>query len=70
MRSWRRTMSPTLPKPHIKLLLSDDHRIVSRGIRLILERARGLRVVSEAESAAAALSMIPVAQPDGRRPRA
>ena len=34
--------------PDIRILLADDHALVRRGVRLILDNEPGLRVVAEA----------------------
>lgn len=35
----------------LRILLADDHALVRRGVRLILEEHPGLRVVAEASEA-------------------
>jgi DNA-binding NarL/FixJ family response regulator len=57
----------------IKVFLLDDHEIVRRGMREMLEDAGEFEVVGEASTAAEALRRIPAAQPavailDGRLP--
>jgi two-component system response regulator DevR len=47
-----------------RVFLLDDHEIVRRGIRELLEAEDDLEVVGEASSVAEALSRIPVAAPD------
>ena len=41
----------------VRVLLADDHALVRRGVRLILERAHGLSVVAEASDGAEAVSL-------------
>jgi DNA-binding NarL/FixJ family response regulator len=41
----------------IRILLADDHTLVRRGVRLILESAPGLRVVAEAGDGAEAVAL-------------
>jgi two-component system response regulator NreC len=42
----------------ITIVLADDHAVVRSGLRLLLERAGGMRVVSEAGDAEAALRIV------------
>src|SRR5919201_3330347 len=42
----------------ITIVLADDHAVVRSGLRLLLERAGGMRVVSEAGDAEAALRTV------------
>ena len=69
------TLSPPLVAPTqtaaqaaatagIDVLLVDDHAIVRQGLRSILEREPGLRVVAEAATAAEALARVNSARPD------
>lgn len=51
-------------KPHIRVLLADDHAVVRAGIRLFLERADDVQVVAEAEHGDAAKDLIREFQPD------
>ena len=51
------------PKP-ITVFLLDDHEIVRRGVRELIEAEPGLSVVGEAGSAVDALHRIPAARPD------
>ncbi|WP_040907885.1 response regulator, partial [Streptomyces griseoflavus] len=44
------------PAP-IRILLADDHALVRRGVRLILDREPDLRVVAEAGDGAEAIAM-------------
>lgn len=55
--------APTVDLDAIDVLLVDDHAIVRRGLRSILEREPGLRVVAEAATAAEALVMVNSARP-------
>jgi len=48
----------------IRVFLLDDHEIVRRGVRELLESADDLQVVGEAGTAAEALQRAPVASPD------
>jgi two-component system response regulator DevR len=49
---------------HIRVFLLDDHEIVRRGVRDLLEHEDGIKVVGEAGSAADALARIPAVRPD------
>lgn len=51
------------PKP-IQVFLLDDHEIVRRGVRELLEAEPGIQVVGEASTATEALSRIPAVRPD------
>lgn len=57
------TASPTLDGDAIDVLLVDDHAIVRRGLRSILDREPGLRVVAEAATATEALAMVNTMHP-------
>ncbi len=48
----------------IRVFLLDDHEIVRRGVRELLESADDLQVVGEAGTAAEALQRVPAAMPD------
>jgi DNA-binding NarL/FixJ family response regulator len=48
----------------IRVLLVDDHAIVRQGLRAMLDREPGLRVVGDAGTAAAALPLIAQTHPD------
>jgi two-component system response regulator DevR len=48
----------------IQVFLLDDHEIVRRGVRELLEAEPGIEVVGEASTAAEALSRIPAVRPD------
>jgi two-component system response regulator DevR len=48
----------------IKVFLLDDHEIVRRGVRDLLEAAGDLEVVGEAGTAAEAIARVPATQPD------
>lgn len=48
----------------IKIFLLDDHEVVRRGVRDLLEMEEDLEVVGEAGSAREALVMIPATRPD------
>ena len=53
----------------ITIVLADDHAVVRSGLRMVLERAGGFEVVSEAGDAEAALRTVLGPQADGARPR-
>ncbi|MBT8144189.1 MAG: response regulator, partial [Gammaproteobacteria bacterium] len=48
----------------IKVLLADDHELVRKGIRKILESAGDIEVVGEADTGEQALELVPKLQPD------
>ena len=48
----------------IKVFLLDDHEIVRRGVRELLESDAGIEIVGEASTAAEALARIPATRPD------
>ena len=48
----------------VKVFLLDDHEIVRRGVRELLEAGEGIEVVGEASTAAEALARIPATRPD------
>jgi DNA-binding NarL/FixJ family response regulator len=50
--------------PMIRVFLLDDHEIVRRGVRDLLESEPGITVIGEAGTAAAALARIPALKPD------
>ena len=50
--------------PQISVFLLDDHEVVRRGIRTLLEAEPGITVIGEAGTAAAALARIPALRPD------
>jgi len=52
------------PTPPIKVFLLDDHEVVRRGIRSLLEAAGGITVVGESGSAVEAARRIPALRPD------
>ena len=51
-------------KPGIKVFLLDDHEIVRRGVRDMLEAEPDLTVIGEAGTAESALARIPALMPD------
>lgn len=53
-----------MKRPPLRILLVDDHRLFSRGLRLILEDVPDVVVVGEAADAAAALELAASARPD------
>jgi DNA-binding NarL/FixJ family response regulator len=57
------TASAPAPAP-IKVFLLDDHEIVRRGVRDMLEAEPDITVVGEAGTAASALARIPALRPD------
>jgi len=48
----------------IKVMLVDDHDIVRTGIRLVLEKMSGIRIVGECNDGYEALAMVAEAKPD------
>jgi DNA-binding NarL/FixJ family response regulator len=48
----------------IRVFLLDDHEVVRRGVRDLLESEGDIEVVAEASSAAEALARVPAVQPD------
>jgi DNA-binding NarL/FixJ family response regulator len=50
--------------PNISVFLLDDHEIVRRGVRELLEAERDIAVIGEAGTAQAALARIPALRPD------
>ncbi|HWE90499.1 MAG TPA: response regulator transcription factor [Pseudonocardiaceae bacterium] len=50
--------------PAISVYLLDDHELVRRGLRRLLEAERDIRVVGEGDSARQALTDIPALRPD------
>jgi DNA-binding NarL/FixJ family response regulator len=51
-------------KKKIRILLADDHNIMRRGLRLLLERQPGFEVVSEAADGRQAVERAEAAKPD------
>jgi DNA-binding NarL/FixJ family response regulator len=49
---------------NIRVLLADDHTILRKGIRNLLEKEKGLEVVGEAEDGRKAVEMVQKLQPD------
>ncbi len=56
-------LTPPTAQP-IKVFLLDDHEIVRRGVRELLETEPDLEVVGEASTAAEAIQRIPAVRPD------
>lgn len=52
------TATSTTHEDEIRLLLVDDHAIVRQGLRSVLQREEGIRVVGEAEDAARAKELV------------
>lgn len=52
------TATSTTDEDEIRLLLVDDHAIVRQGLRSVLQREKGIRVVGEAEDAARAKELV------------
>jgi len=50
--------------PTVRVYLVDDHEVVRRGLRELLESAPGIEVVGESGSAAQAIRRIPAIRPD------
>ena len=48
----------------IRVFLLDDHEIVRRGVRDLLDSEPGITVIGEADTAAAALARVPALKPD------
>jgi two-component system response regulator DevR len=53
-----------IPERQIRVFLLDDHEVVRRGVRDMLESAADLVVVGEASTAAEALAAVPALLPD------
>ncbi len=48
----------------ITILLADDHRIVRQGLKLLIEKQKGMRVIAEAEDGAQAVKVVDEILPD------
>lgn len=48
----------------IRVLIADDHNLVRRGIRALLENAEGIEVVGEAENGQEAILLVESLKPD------
>src|SRR5687768_16812508 len=53
-----------MPFVTVRVFLLDDHEVVRRGLRELLEGEDDLTVVGEADSAETALARIPATRPD------
>jgi DNA-binding NarL/FixJ family response regulator len=60
----RAVSQPDAGQPQIGVFLLDDHEIVRRGVRELLEAESDITVVGEAGTAASALARIPALRPD------
>src|SRR5215469_6405337 len=58
------SMTEAAQTPAIKVFLLDDHEIVRRGVRDLLEAEADITVIGEAATAASALARIPALRPD------
>src|SRR5579875_209864 len=56
--------SPDGPQRPVTVFLLDDHEVVRRGVRDLLEAEPDIRVTGEAGTAASALARIPAVRPD------
>jgi two-component system, NarL family, response regulator DevR len=54
----------TTPAPKIRVFLLDDHEVVRRGVRDLLESEGDIEVVGEASTAAEAMARVPAVRPD------
>jgi len=54
----------TEPAKRIRVFLLDDHEVVRRGVKELLESEPDIDVVGEASTAAEALARVPAAKPD------
>src|ERR1700722_9001012 len=60
---WRRRCR--MPEPEISVLLVDDHSLVRKGFRRLLEDAPGIRVVGEASDGHEAVEAVRALKPQG-----
>jgi DNA-binding NarL/FixJ family response regulator len=60
----QREPGATTPEGKIKVFLLDDHEIVRRGVRELLEAEPDIAVIGEAGTAASALARIPALRPN------
>src|SRR5213593_3664299 len=65
-RRFRRALptSYTMPKPSIRVLCVEDHRIVREGIALILSAQRDIKVVASAATGEEAVTLFRQHRPD------
>ena len=54
----------TEPAPKIRVFLLDDHEVVRRGVRDLLESEGDIEVAGEASTAAEAMARVPAVRPD------
>ena len=55
---------PQAGKPEMTLFIADDHKIIRDGLRVLTEKAGGIRVVGEAADGRALLEQVLVLRPD------
>ncbi|MED7955070.1 response regulator transcription factor [Streptomyces sp. BE303] len=58
------TTEPTVSEPPVRVFLLDDHEVVRRGVRDLLEADQDIEVVGEAGTCAQALARVPALRPD------
>jgi DNA-binding NarL/FixJ family response regulator len=59
-----RSLTNSLATEPVKILLADDHPVVRRGVRALLESGRGFRVVGEASDGAETLRLVEALTPE------
>ncbi|MFZ3330099.1 MAG: response regulator transcription factor, partial [Candidatus Acidiferrales bacterium] len=57
------TKEPAPPKPY-RILVADDHAVVRRGVRSLLESQSGLEVCCEASNGVEAIEYVKKSKPD------
>jgi len=60
----RDNVGVTEPAPKIRVFLLDDHEVVRRGVRDLLESEGDIEVAGEASTAAEAMARVPAVRPD------